>query len=135
MSTFTTSLKRSIELKHAGYLQKSQFYWVEEPVTDGVRRWYRTVNTPVAKHEIDEYDRGYRIIASAYLASELVKMMLKSIDIKRSHYWLQIEVQEMQEGWSCQYKNSYRCYKFFEAKEMADAIADMALYLKREGLL
>lgn len=136
---YVTSLEWSERLKEVGIPQISEFYWVH---TKGFTPEWVIMSKKEASEKSVE-SKGYSWfdvcedidIFSAYLTDELAVMLPKSLDIKRAHYWLQIEVQEMQEGWSCQYKNAYRCYKFFENRTMPNALAAMVEYCKQKGLI
>lgn len=115
--------------KH-GYPQEgAEFYWWKDREE---KNWLIAHRSEIAiqlKYPEVWQKKGY---VAAPLFSELLERMPKSIDVKHEHFWLQVEVQELQEGWACQYKNVFKCYKFIEHKSLSEALAQMWIATHRK---
>jgi hypothetical protein len=127
-----TNLKLSKKLKELRVKQESLFYWYSNPYAYGEKsRW----NLFYGKQE----PLGIENETSAFTATELGVLLPKSIKAKDGVFWLQIEVQGVQDGWACQYRNIATKFgfvlKFFEDKSMVNAMAKMLIYLIENKLI
>jgi len=122
------SLKLSKKLKELGVKQESLFYWVR--VVENRKESFVGPEYNLFLQSRNKKDR-----VSAFTVAELGEILPKSIVVGKKKYWLQFEIQELQDGWSCQYKSFPRAVKFFEEKTMANAGAKMLIYLIENKLV
>lgn len=123
-----TSLILSKKLKELGVKQESYFMWVGDGVWNPTDvSDYETLFTPSRTGWV-----------SAFTVAELGEMLPKTIKKGRNEYWLRFEVQAFQDGWSCQYNSVLglgRTLRFFETRTIADAGAQMLIYLLENKLI
>lgn len=135
-----SNLELSRRLEKLGVKQESEFYWVNCEID--VEGKYRFKGWHIVPEEetfaLKEYsytdDKELKMY-SAFTSAELGEMLPRSIKYKNDIAWLQIEVQGIQEGWSCQYHAPKRVIKFFETRTMSDCMAKMLIYLLENKLI
>ncbi len=128
----------SEKLKELGVKQESFWYWCEERERQGEEitgcKLYRKDIAKARMLNVPDLKTF-----SAFTVAELGEMLPARIIVKNHHVaWLEMQIQGVQAGWSCQYRivsASPRIFKFFEDKTMANAGAKMLIYLIENNLL
>lgn len=83
------------------------------------------------------FERGSEKDIPAYLLSEVLEILPRSIKRKGIDFWLQVETENILEGsgWACQYKNNREALKYVEHKNPVEAAGELADWLHEQGYL
>ena len=137
MRDHVTNLELSIKLKEAGFEQESEFYWVNQ-----INEEYQLLDKGIT--QIRAFTCPENKIYSTYLATELLKWLPEYpiINIYEKPFdYLIICITKLSNGWRVallnpKYLIGNNSEFHYEAKPtIQDALGEMALYLKKEGLI
>lgn len=122
-----TSLELARKLKKLGVKQESLWYW--NRTTEKLYSQKERNTLSAVWNETTWY--------SAFTVAELGEMLPRRIEQNKNNVaWLQIEVQGIQKGWSCQYHYFPKgVVKFFETRTMSNCMAKMLIYLLENRLI
>lgn len=150
----TASIYLAKKLKENGYPQESEFYYIKHAhsrwrLAHKVPHSYRLNNLDGSFHCYITYYKKYGFIYSAPMADELLERLPYKIKIKDRKYLLEMGKGEtgFYVSYCCIYDEKstsfceeqecvgLSCSMNKSANKLPDALSEMWLYLKKEGLL
>ena len=132
----TVSKELALKMKAAGFPQESEHWW--EYIKDSRKiNVYRKSHIPKIVHKADTFLNGIVTFVAAPTVTEILAELPFFITIDKKGYKLKFEVINPQPEFGVFYstRDNHRKYEIYNISTLEEALGEMYLQLKKEGIV